>query len=103
MIRIESSAGTMFSHDDGTPYTGLPEEYADVAKFDVKRLEKMCTANHINFHRKGGWDILALGYWTEDGEYENPATSYAENGIMLHIWTGRAEDYNEAIELGGDY
>ena len=101
MIRIESSAGTMFCHDDGTPYTALPDEYANIVKFDVRRLEKMCVANHIPF--RDCWDILAFGYWTDDGNYEEPAPSYAENGVMRHIWTGRASDIDEAIELGGEW
>jgi hypothetical protein len=103
MIRIESSAGTMFCYDDGTPYAGLPDEYANIIKFDVRRLEKMCTANHIPFPRECGWDILALGYWTNDGEYEEPAASYSETGVMRHIWKGLADDLEGAIELGGDW
>ena len=101
MIRITSSEGPMFADDDGTPYGGLPEEYNNIVKFDVKRLERMCMANHIPLARE--WDILAVGYWTDDGQYETPAPSYAENGVMRHIWSGQAEDYYEACEIGGDY
>lgn len=78
----------------------LPHEYGDITRVDIRRLDKMCLANHIPLHNE--WDILAVGYWTEDGKYEEPAPDYAENGFMRHIWRGAAEDYDEAyvIEYG---
>ena len=103
MIRIESGEGTMFCHHNGsTDRYALPAYYCDIAKFDIERLENMCEANGLSLYRNGGWDILAVGYWLEDGTYEEPAPAYAENGIMMHIWTGRAQDYDEAMELGGE-
>ena len=106
MYIIESGEGTMHCHDNGIPVNRylLPAEYCDIAKFDIERLEAMCEANDIDKRQERmGWDILAVGYWLEDGSYEEPAPAYAENGIMMHMWTGRAEDHDEAILLGGDY
>lgn len=105
MYIIESGEGTMYCDDEGMPLAGkvLPREYNDIVKFDIERLEAMCEANGIDKRQERlGWDILALGYWTTTG-YEDPAPAYAENGIMMHMWTGRAEDHDEAILLGGDY
>jgi hypothetical protein len=105
MYIIESGEGTMRCHDNGTPFRldRLPHEYRDIVKFDIARLEAMCEANDIDKRQERmGWDILAVGYWLEDGSYEEPAPSYAENGIMMHLWTGRAQDHDEALALGGD-
>lgn len=103
MIRIESSAGVIFCDDSGVPYSPLPDEYNNIVQFDIRRLERMCISNHIPFPKDEGWDILALGYWLEDGSYEDPTPSYAEGGVMRHIWTGHVEDLDEAIELGGEW
>lgn len=75
----------------------LPFEYGDITRVDIRRLDKMCLANHIPLRNE--WDILAVGYWTKDGKYEEPAPDYAENGCMRHIWSGDAEGYAEAYEM----
>lgn len=104
MYKFESSEGTLYCHADGTPSKDnpLPAYYSDIVMFDIERLEAMCEANGIDARRECGWDILAVGYWTTTG-YEDPAPAYAENGIMIHIWKGEADDYDEAVTLGGDY
>ena len=96
-MRIEGSYGNIYIDDEGYPLTPLPEEYSDIAKFDIPRLERMCAANHISVHRD--WDIVAVAYWTHDGEYEQPAPDYSENGLMMHIWTGRVDNYEDACAL----
>ena len=97
-LHISSGAGSIIVNDQGYPLfnDSLPEEYNDIARFDIKRLDKMCLANHIPLRNE--WDILAVGYWTTDGEYEEPATDYAENGCMRHIWNGTVDEFEDAYE-----
>ena len=95
-MRIEGSAGNVYIDDRGYPIKPVPEGYKHIERFDIRRLELMCTANHISVNRD--WDILAVGYWTHDGNYEEPATMYSESGVMRHIWAGHAEDLDEAYE-----
>lgn len=97
MIKIGSSAGIILVTNEGEPISDLPPEYDNIVKFDIKRLERMCVSNHITMREE--WDIVALGYWTDDGNYENPAPDYSEHGFMRHIWSGRADDYDEACEI----
>lgn len=96
MIKVHSTFGTIWVNSQGKPVSDLPPDYNNIAKFDLNRLEKMCISNHIPMRDE--WDILALGYWTKDGNYEHPADDYSENGIMRHIWSGRVNDLDEALE-----
>ena len=104
MVNITSSCGDFVVNAEGYvlfPYS-LPHEYRDITRMDMKRLEKMCLANHIPLRNE--WDILAVGYWTEDGKYEEPAPDYSETGCMRHIWNGAADGLDEAyaIEYDGE-
>lgn len=97
MIKIHSSLGTIWVNHKGYPVSELPDDYHNITKFDLQRLERMCISNHVPMREE--WDILALGYWTDDGGYEEPAPDYSETGVMRHIWSGRADDYDEALDL----
>lgn len=99
MIRITSSCGEIWVNKEGQPISELPPEYDNIVRFDLSRLEKMCTSNHIPM--RDDWDILALGYWTDEG-YEDPATDYSETGAMRHIWSGRADDLDEAYSINDE-
>jgi hypothetical protein len=97
-INICSGEGDMVVNAQGYPFfkDSLPYEYRNITQFDITMLDKMCLANHIPLRNE--WDILAVGYWLEDGSYEDPAEDYAEAGLMRHIWNGTVEDYYEAYE-----
>ena len=98
VINICSSEGDFAIGADGKVLfpDSLPFEYRNIVQFDIPRLDKMCRANHI--HLRNEWDILAVGYWLETGEYENPAEDYNETGLMRHIWNGTVDEYHEAFE-----
>lgn len=99
VMNICSGEGDFVVNDQGYVLfpDSLPYVYGDITRVDIKRLDKMCLANHIPLRNE--WDILAVGYWTEDGKYEEPAPDYAEDGCMRHMWRGAAEDYDEAYEI----
>lgn len=96
MITLTSSFGDIHIDDDGVPLS-TPPLYNNIAKFDIHRLEKMCIANHVPL--RSTWDILAVGYWTEDGTYEPPAKDYDETGYMRHIWSGTVNSIEDALDL----
>jgi hypothetical protein len=101
MIRIHSTFGEILVRGDGIPYPDtLPEEYSNITKFDLNRLEKFCNSNHIPFPKE--WDILGIAYWTDNGHYEHPANDYSEVGYMRHIWRGDADDIDEAIDMNNE-
>lgn len=95
-ITITSSCGDFKVSYEGIVLTPLPEEYEDIALMDIPRLEAMCNANNISLFLNN-WDILAVAYWTDDGEYDPPATDYSEIGCMRFIWNGTVDEYDDAI------
>lgn len=94
---IESSAGTIVVNESGVPISDLPHEYNDISCFDLTRLRRMCLT--LGIECRDSWDILAVGYWLDNGDYEEPASMYTEHGCMKYVWTGEADDVYEAIEL----
>ena len=97
-IHISSSEGSIIIDSEGYPLfkDSLPEKYNNIAQFDIKRLDKMCLANHIPLRNE--WDILAVAYWTIGGRYVTPADDYSESGLMRHIWNGTVGEYDDAYE-----
>ena len=98
MIIIDTPAGTIPVDGDGYPIypDGLPYEYDNIVRFDLKRLEQLCNANHIVMGHK--LDIITVGYWTRN-EYIHPIEEYTEGGTFTMMWKGRVEDELVEFEL----
>lgn len=86
MIAVFGSHGLIQAHPDGTvaEYTKggdslEPEDvgYSNIARFDVEEWQRRYPGQKIE---DATLDVLDIGYWTKDGQYEAPEDDW--RGLM---------------------
>lgn len=72
MYTITAYSQRILVNDSGKPLFPnlLPEPMKNVEQFDIKRLTNVCNRNEIRLPKEINY--LALGYWTDSGQYVQP-------------------------------